>query len=47
VVSGMLAADSVGFRAKRPPAGSRLRCDSKQDREFDLFRPNQQEMATR
>jgi hypothetical protein len=28
----------VGFRAKRPPAGSRLRCGSKQDRAFDLFR---------
>ena len=28
----------VGFRAKRPPAGSRLRRGSKQDRAFDLFR---------
>jgi hypothetical protein len=28
----------VGFRAKRPPVGSRLRRGSKQDRAFDLFR---------
>jgi hypothetical protein len=28
----------VGFRANRPPVGSRLRRGSKQDRAFDLFR---------